>query len=365
MNSAKAMLVALALASSACAQTSVTKAPFGKLPSGDPVDVYTLTDSELTVKIINYGAHIISVQAPDRAGAKADVVLGYDSLAGYLADDGKTYMGSVVGRYGNRIAKGAFTLEGKKVQVDVNSKGQMLHGGARGFDRMNWTGKQIRGGVELKLVSKDGDMGFPGTLTAHVRYTLAGDKLRMTYSATTDKPTVINLTNHTYFNLAGSGDILSHLLTLSADRFTPVDSDLITTGQLAPVAGTPFDFRKATPIGARMNQANEQLKLAGGYDHNWVLNAPHTLMKAAAVLVDPGSGRTLKVFTTEPGVQFYTGNFLDGTMKGRAGTGYAIHSGLCLETQHYPDSPNHPDFPTTTLLPGHTYNTTTIFQFTR
>jgi aldose 1-epimerase len=264
-----------------------------------------------------------------------------------------------------RIGKGKFTLDGKKVQLDLNNNGNTLHGGTTGFDRLNWTGKQIPDGVELTLVSKDGDMGFPGTLTAHVRYTLSGDKLRIDYSATTDKPTVVNLTNHSYFNLSGhNGSILEDTLMIDADRYTPIDAGLIPAGPLAPVAGTPFDFRKPTIIGARINTVNEQLKLAGGYDHNWILNPPHTLAKPAAVLTDPGTGRVLKVFTLEPGLQFYSGNFLDGTLKGKDGTPYNKYAGLCLETQHFPDSPNRPDFPSTTLLPGHEYKTTTIFEFT-
>jgi aldose 1-epimerase len=346
------------------AQTTVTKAPFGKLPDGSAVDVYTLADPTLNIRIITFGAHVISVKAPDAHGNVADVVLGYNTLDGYLADN-KSYMGSVVGRYGNRIGKGKFTLDGKKVQLDLNNNGNTLHGGTTGFDRLNWTGKQIPDGVELTLVSKDGDMGFPGTLTAHVRYTLSGDKLRIDYSATTDKPTVVNLTNHSYFNLSGhNGSILEDTLMIDADRYTPIDAGLIPAGPLAPVAGTPFDFRKPTIIGARINTVNEQLKLAGGYDHNWILNPPHTLAKPAAVLTDPGTGRVLKVFTLEPGLQFYSGNFLDGTLKGKDGTPYNKYAGLCLETQHFPDSPNRPDFPSTTLLPGHEYKTTTIFEFT-
>lgn len=345
------------------AQTKVTQAAFGTLPDGSQADIYTLAGPALTIRITTFGAHIVSVQAPDKSGTKANVILGYDTLAGYLADT-STYMGSVVGRYGNRIGKGKFSLDGHDYQITLNNNGNMLHGGTVGFDRLNWTGKPIPNGVELTLVSKDGDQGFPGTLTAHVRYTLQGDKLHIDYTATTDKPTVINLTNHTYFNLAGQGDILSHTLMLNAAGITPVDAALITTGVIQPVAGTPFDFQQPTPIGARINTPNDQLKIAGGYDHNWVLKTPHTLAHPAAVLTDPASGRTLKVYTTEPGVQFYSGNFLDGTVKGRDGSPYNKYAGLCLETQHYPDSPNHPNFPTTTLKPGQTYRTTTIFQFT-
>jgi len=358
-------LALLLLASSLAAQTTVTKAPFGKLPDGSSVDVYTLKDPILTIRIITFGAHIISVKAPDKQGNIADVVLGYDTLDGYLADN-KTYMGSVVGRYGNRIGKGQFTLDGKKVQLDLNNNGNTLHGGTTGFDRLNWTAAEVPNGVEMTLVSKDGDMGFPGTLTAHVKYTLVNEKLRMDYSATTDKPTVVNLTQHSYFNLAGHGTILDQVLSIDALRYTPTDAGLIPTGQLAPVAGTPFDFSRNTAIGARINVPNEQLKLAGGYDHNFVLNgpAPHPLnSNPAATVTDPASGRLLIVYTSEPGIQFYSGNFLDGTFKGRDGQPYVKYSGLCLETQHYPDSPNHPDWPSTTLLPGHTYRSSTVFEF--
>ncbi|MEO6801736.1 MAG: aldose epimerase family protein [Granulicella sp.] len=356
------LFAALTLPGIAAAQTKVTHAPFGKTPSGSPVEVYTLADSSLSVRIISFGAHIISIQAPDRAGKVADVVLGYNTLDGYLADN-KTYMGSVPGRYANRIAKGTFALDGHTYHLPLNDKGNTLHGGLVGFDRLVWNGSIVDNGVELTVVSPDGDQGFPGKLTAHVRYTLVGSKLRIDYSATTDKPTVVNLTNHTYFNLAGSGNILNHVLTIDADRLTPVDATLIPTGNLTPVSGTPFDFRKSMRIGARIQAANEQLKFAGGYDHNFVLNHPGDLTHPKVVLSDPSSGRTLMVYTSQPGVQFYSGNFLDGSFKGRSGTIYSKYAGLCLETQHYPDSPNHPAFPTTTLLPGSTYRTTTIFEF--
>jgi aldose 1-epimerase len=362
-------LIALTLVAAAAplpAQTSVTKAPFGKMADGKLVDLYTLKDKSLTVKVITYGAHIISIDAPDRNGKQADVVLGYDNLdkpSGYVADT--TYMGSVVGRYGNRIDHSRFTLDGKTYNIDKNEKGyDTLHGGKVGFSRLNWTGKEIPGGVELTLVSPDGDMGFPGTLTAHVRYTLEGDKIKIAYTATTDKPTVINLTNHSYFTLARSGTVLDQILQINADKYTPVDEHSIPLGQLAPVAGTPFDFRKPTVIGSRINDNNEQLKIGHGYDHNFVLNPPHTLDHPAVILSDPKSGRVLTVYTTEPGVQVYTGNFLDGTFTGVNGEKYVKNDGICFETQHYPDSPNHPAFPTTTLNPGQTYRTTTIFQFT-
>ncbi len=358
------LLLAAPLAmTQAPAQTSVTKKPFGTLPDGSPADLYLLKDATLTIGITTYGAHIVTVQAPDRAGNKADVILGFSDLAGYLADT-KTYMGSVVGRYGNRIALASFNLDGSIYQLSPNNNGNTLHGGKVGFDRHNWSGKQIPNGVELTLISPNLDMGFPGTLTAHVRYTLVGDKLHIDYTATTDKPTVVNLTNHTYFNLAGAGDILAHTLQLDADSFTPVDAKLIPTGVIAPVAGTPFDFRQPTAIGARIDAPDDQLKIAGGYDHNFVLSTHGSLDIPAAVVTDPASGRTLKVYTTEPGVQFYAGVSLDGTAIGRSGQPYKKHAGFCLETQHYPDSPNQDNFPTTTLRPGQTYRTSTIFQFT-
>ena len=360
----KLALTLLLATTFATAQTTVTKAVYGKLPDGTTADIYTLTDSTLTVRITTWGAHITSILAPDAHGNKVDVVLGYGGLDGYLADDGKTYMGAVVGRYGNRIGGATFTLDGKTAHLSKNEPTDTLHGGKVGFDRHNWSGKQIPSGVELTIVSPDGDMGFPGTVTAHVRYTLAGDRLRMDYSATTDKPTVINLTNHSYFNLAGSGDILGHTLMIAGDKITPVDAALIPTGEFAAVAGTPFDFRSATPIGKHINDGGDQLKFGAGYDINYVLNPVHPLTKAVVSVTDPASGRVLEVYTSEPGVQFYTGNHLDGAMKSRDGKGYGLHSGFCLETQHFPDSPNHKNFPSTTLLPGHEYHSTTVFRFT-
>jgi aldose 1-epimerase len=345
------------------AQTTVTASDFGKTADGAAVTAYELKGAQLTVKIITWGAHVTSVLARDKAGNVADVVLGYGAQAGYNADDA-TYMGSVVGRYGNRIGKGRFTLDGHPYQLTLNNNGNTLHGGTPGFDRKLWTGKKVPNGVEMTLVSPDGDQGFPGTLTAHVRYTLVGDKLRMDYSATTDKTTVVNLTQHSYFNLAGGGDILGHVLKIDAAKYTAIDAGLIPTGALPPVAGTPFDFTTPTAIGARINTPDEQLKLAGGYDHNWVLTNATKTMHEAAVVVDPGSGRKLIVSTTEPGVQFYSGNFLDGTKIGRDGKPYAKYAGLCLETQHFPDSPNQPSFPSTTLKPGQTYRTSTVFEFT-
>ena len=346
-------------------QAEVTKAPFGTTKDGKAVEIYTLKDADLEVKVMTYGARIQSVMAPDRKGTKADVVLGHPDIAGYQTDK-STYFGAVVGRYGNRIAKGQFTIDGHSYQVPVNNNGQSLHGGTDGFDNRVWTAKMIPDGVEMTLVSPDGDQGYPGTLTAHVRYTLHGHDLRLDYSATTDKPTVTNLTNHAYFNLAGegSGTILNQTIQINADRYTPVDKVLIPTGDLPPVAGTPFDFRTPHAIGERIDSANDQLTIAGGYDHNWVLNGPNGTMKMAAKVVDPASGRTLTVSTTQPGVQFYTGNFLvDGAITGTGGKTYVRRGAFCLETQHFPDSPNHPAFPTTLLKPGETLHSTTVFSF--
>jgi aldose 1-epimerase len=352
----------------ATAAVSVTKADFGKLPDGRAAEVYTLKNSDLEVHVSNYGARIVVLKMKDRNGNMGDVVLGYNSVEGYVNEaqkDKKTYFGAVVGRYGNRIRAGKFTLEGHQYQVPTNNNGNALHGGPHGFDEQLWTPKQLPDGVELTLLSKDGDMGFPGNLTVHVRYTLAGPALHINYSATTDKPTVVNVTNHSYFNLGGdgSGTILDEVLMINADKYTPVDQGLIPVGGPKPVAGTPFDFTKPTPIGQRIHDNNEQLKIAGGYDHNFVLNGPNGTMKLAAKVTDPKTGRVLTVSTTQPGVQFYSGNFLDGSYTGKAGKKYEKNSGLCLETQHFPDSPNQPQFPTTELKPGQTMHSETIFAF--
>lgn len=346
----------------------VTKAGFGTLPDGKAAEVYTLKGSAVTVKITNYGARIVAIDTKDREGKDADVVLGYDSVEGYTHERqvGKeTYFGAIVGRYGNRIHAGKFTLDGKQHQVPVNNNGNALHGGTLGFSDKVWTAKELPDGVEMSLVSPDGDMGFPGQLTVHVRYTLVGDALHIHYAATTDKDTVLNLTNHSYFNLGGvgSGTILDEVLMINADKFTPTDAGLIPTGEEKPVAGTPFDFRKPTPIGARIHDDNEQLKMAGGYDQNWILNGKNGEMKLAARVMDPKTGRVLTVTTTQPGVQFYSGNFLDGTYKSPSGAPYAKNTGLCLETQHFPDSPNQPGFPTTELKAGQTMQSETVFTF--
>jgi aldose 1-epimerase len=346
------------------ARATVTKADFGKTPDGHIVEVYTLTSGQVEVRVITCGAKLISVRAPDRNGRAADVVLGYDTLPEWLAD-GKTHFGAVVGRYGNRIAKGVFTLDGHTYQIPVNNNGNALHGGTDGFDKKFWNAKRVPNGVELTLVSPDGDMGFPGTLTEKVTYTLVKNNLTIHYEETSDKSTIVNLTNHTYFNLTGDEkeDVLGHVLTLHAQAFTPTDNTQIPTGEIRSVQGTPMDFRTPHAIGERIDSDYEQTKLAHGYDHNWILDGKAGTLRQVAIVSEPKSGRTLTVMTTEPGVQFYSGNSLDGTFTGRHGKRYTKHMGLCLETQHYPDSPNHPNFPSTVLRPGQVRSSTTVFQF--
>jgi aldose 1-epimerase len=347
------------------AQGAVSKAAFGTTPDGKAVDLYTLKSEGIEASIMTYGARVVSIKTADRDGKIANVVLGYSALDGYIADK-TTYFGAVVGRYGNRIAFGKFSIDGHQYQIPTNNNANSLHGGTIGFDKLVWQARAVADGVEMTLVSKDGDQGYPGTLTAHVRYTVHHGALRIDYSMSTDKATVVNLTNHSYFNLAGDGKgtILGEELMLPSDKYTPVDAGLIPTGVLAPVEGTPFDFRKSTVIGARIHDNNEQLKIAGGYDHNWVLRGSNGELKTAARVYDAASGRVLTVTTTEPGVQFYSGNFLDGAKFGKAQEGHVKNSGLCLETQHYPDSPNHPAFPTTMLKPGEVRHSTTTFTFT-
>jgi aldose 1-epimerase len=345
-------------------EAKVTKSVFGSMPDGTKVEIYTLEEGAVKARVMTYGARLVSLDVPDRGGKVADIVLGYESLAGYTADP-KSYFGAIVGRYGNRIAHASFSLDGKRYQLPANDGTNTLHGGIKGFDKLVWQGHEIPNGVELTLVSKDGDQGFPGTLTARVRYTLEAHALKIEYFATTDKDTVLNLTNHSYFNLAGEGqgDILNHRVMIPADRYTPVDSSLIPTGELAPVAGTPLDFHQPTAIGARINDNHEQMRLAGGYDHNYVLNGKASVLQEAARVVEPASGRVLTVETSQPGLQFYSGNFLDGTLHGKHGHVFNKHAGFCLETQHFPDSPNHPTFPTSELKPGQTYHSVTVFSF--
>ncbi len=344
--------------------SEVSKQPFGKMPDGTPVELYTLKDGKIEIRIMTYGGIVQSVKVPDRKGNVTDVALGFDTLDDYVKTGNSPHFGGLIGRYANRIAGGTFILDGKTYHIPKNDGNNALHGGTVGFDKVVWKGKQIPDGVELTYVSKDGDQGFPGTLTAVVRYTLKGNELRIDYAATTDQDTVVNLTNHSYFNLKGqaAGTILQHQLKLNASRYTPVDANLIPNGVLAPVEGTPFDFRKSIVIGSRINENNEQLKLARGYDDNWVLDNDGKFAEAAEVY-EPTSGRLLEISTDQPGIQFYTGNFLDGKIKGKGGHAYQFRDGLALETQHFPDSPNHPQFPSTELKPGQHYHTVTIYKF--
>lgn len=348
------------------AKTKVTSEPFGKTPDGTPVEIFTLSDGAYEARIATYGGIVVSLKVPDRNGKPGDVVLGFDDVDGYVANfngPSDAFFGALIGRYANRIAHGSFTLDGKKYSLPLNNGENSLHGGPHGFNNVVWKAKPIANGVELSYLSKDGEAGYPGNLSATVRYTLVKGDLRIEYSATTDKNTVVNLTNHSYFNLAAQGDILNHQLTLHASRFTPVDAGLIPTGELKPVESTPFDFRKPTAVGARISASDEQLHLGRGYDHNWVLDSGGGKLSEAAEVYDPSSGRVLKVLTDQPGIQFYSGNFLDGSIKGKGGKPDVLHAALCLETQHFPDSPNHPDFPTTELKPGERYHTLTVYSF--
>ncbi|BDI32355.1 aldose 1-epimerase [Capsulimonas corticalis] len=365
-----ALVAALAGGACAASRDTITQKSFGTAPGGKAVSLYTLTNKNgVQVTITNYGGILTSVKTPDRRGNFGDIALGFDSVSGYVKNPGP-YFGALVGRYANRIAKGRFTLDGKTYQLAVNNGVNHLHGGKIGFDKKIWTAKPLHraGGVglALTLVSPDGDENFPGALTVKAVYTLSDDNaLKIDYTATTSKDTIVNLTNHSYWNLngAGNGDILGQTMMLNADRYTPIDKTSIPLGPLARVAGTPFDFRKATPIGARIDKDNQQLKNGAGYDHNFVLNQPGHQMILAARAYSPQSGRVLSVFTDQPGIQLYTGNFLDGTFSGKGGKVYKKHYGFALETQHYPDSPNQPKYPTTKLKPGQVYRYTTIFKF--
>ena len=352
----------------------VSQVRFGTLPDGQTVDAYTLRNAHgVEVRAITYGGIITSLKVPDRQGALADVVLGFNSLDGYLSDH--PFFGAIIGRYGNRIGKGRFSLDGTEYSLATNNGPNHLHGGPKGFDKRLWTAAPLDGkaGVAFTRTSADGEEGYPGTLSVRVTYELTdSNELIVDYHATTDKATPLNLTQHSYFNLAGegSGDILGHQLTLNADRYTPVDGTLIPTGELAPVDGTPFDFRQPAAIGARIDADHPQLKNGQGYDHNWVLNRPADAagtsagsLVLAAKAAEPASGRWLEVRTTEPGIQFYAGNFLDGKITGKSGRAYGRRSGFCLETQHFPDSPNKPNFPSTILRPGQEYRSRTVFTF--
>ena len=342
--------------------------PFGKSPEGKTIDLFTLrNDKGMEVSVIDWGATIVSIKVPDAAGHFDDVVLGYDNAEDYVK--GTAFFGAVAGRYANRIGKSRFMLDGHEYHVTPNEGANSLHGGKRGFDKRVWSVVQADDHtLELRYVSQDGEEGYPGTLTATVRYTLTPyNELRVHYTATTDKDTVLNLTNHSYFNLAGAGNgnILDEDIQINADRFTVVGPGFIPTGELRSVEGTPLDFRKPMKIGARIDSDYQQLRVGShpGYDHNWVLNKKDDALTLAARVHDPKTGRVLEVLTTQPGLQFYTGNFLDGTAKGKGGKVYSYRSGLCLETQHFPDSPNQPGFPSAELKPGETFDSTTVFKF--
>jgi aldose 1-epimerase len=346
----------------------MTTQEFGKLPDGRPVTLYTLTNSAgVSVNIITYGATVTGMMVPDKNGKLEDVILGYDSIQGYIHD--RSYFGVIAGRYGNRIGKGKFSIDGKEYQVTVNDGENHLHGGRFGFNKKLWTAKVLSDkaepSLEMTLVSPDGEEGYPGTVTLTVVYTLtAKNELKIDYTGTTDKPTVLNPTNHSYFNLSGSfnNTILDHLLTLESDTMTPVAKGLITTGEMVSVANTPMDFRTPTAISTHINDQNDQLKLGGGYDHNWVIRNYDKKVRKAAELYEPKSGRLMTMFTDQPGVQFYSGNFLNGSAKGK-GVAYKLRTGLCLEAQGYPDTPNKPQWPSVTLRPGEVYHQTTIYQF--
>ncbi len=341
---------------------AILEEEFGRLPDGEKVTRYTLRNGDSEVSILDYGGIVTAIKVPDRNGTPGDVVLGFDNLDGYLGTH--PYFGALIGRYGNRIGGGRFRLDGKEYKLAKNNGPNALHGGTKGFDKVLWKAERLPGdnpAIRLTYISKDGEEGYPGTLTATVTYTLEKDNaLRIDYK---DKTTVANLTNHTYFNLKGSGDILGHEIEILADRYTPVNPTLIPTGVLAPVKGTPFDFTTRKAIGKEIDAKNPQIKNGGGYDHNFVLNSGGGTLAKAAQVWEPTTGRTMEVLTTEPGVQFYTGNFLDGSLTGKNGQLYAKRSALCLETQHFPDSPNQQKFPSTVLKPGEEYRSTTVYRF--
>jgi aldose 1-epimerase len=346
---------------------TISEAPFGTAPDGTPVKLFTLRNGNgVEARIMSYGGTVVSLKVPDKNGQMGDVVLGYDDLQGYIQNS--PYFGCLVGRYGNRIANGKFSLNGVTYTLATNNGPNHLHGGLKGFDKVVWRGRVYESAVgpalELVYVSTDGEEGYPGNLTVKAVYTVtAKNELRLDFTAITDKDTVVNLTHHSYFNLAGKGDVLGHEVYINSDKFTPVSETLIPTGELRAVAGTPFDFRKPTTIGARINQDEQQLKFGNGYDHNWVVNKKAGELALVARVFEPTSGRVMEVLSTEPATQFYTGNFLDGTITGKGGWVYQIRNGFCFEPQHYPDSPNQPAFPTTVLKPGQTYHNTIIYKF--
>ena len=347
----------------------IKKEPFGKTKDGQAVDLYTFSNaSGMEVRAMTYGGIILSIKVPDRNGKFDDVTLGFDSLEPYLANS--TYFGALIGRYGNRIGKARFKLDGKEYKLAVNNGPNALHGGLKGFDKVIWQAESFDKpegvGVVFRYTSPDGEEGYPGTLQVLVTYTLTDkNELTLDYHATTDKATPVNLTNHAYFNLAGPGvrDILDHQMMINADNTTPVDITLIPTGEIKSVEGTPFDFRKPTAIGARIDANDQQIKYGPGYDHNFVLNRKGEGLSLAARVVEPTTGRVMEVSTTEPAVQFYTGNFLDGTLTGKGGHVYKRRYAFCLETQHFPDSPNKPSFPSTIVKPGETYTSKTVYAF--
>ena len=340
----------------------VTQQMFGTMPGGWGITLYALRSPEMEVTLLSYGARLHKLRVPDRNGNLADVITGFNTLEEYLRD--RTHAGGAIGRFGNRIAQGQFSLDGVAYQLPRNNGENSLHGGPEGFDTRVWGSRAVPNGVEFLLTSPDGHMGYPGKLTTRITYTLVGASLRIHYAAETDAPTIVNMTNHSYFNLRGegTGEILDHIVQINANAYTPVDATLIPTGELASVDGTPFDFRQPHTIGERIESGHPQLKLGRGYDHNFVLNAPGT-MRQAAVVTEPASGRVLTVETDSPGMQFYSGNFLDGSHIGKSGKPYALRGGFCLETQEFPDSPNHANFPSVRLNPGETYERTTVFTF--
>ena len=341
----------------------VSSEPYGVTPAGDQVLIFSLSNNQrMEVKIINYGGIIVAVKVPDRFGNLADVVLGHDALEGYL--NRSRYFGALIGRYANRIGRGRFPLNGVEYHLATNNGKNHLHGGNKGFDKVIWTATEINDGIELSYASRDGEQGYPGNVKVRVRYVLtARNELRIEYAAEADRDTIINLTNHSYFNLAGTGTILDHQVQINADAFTPVDEALIPTGEISAVNGTPMDFTSAIAIGSRIDNDYEQLRHAGGYDHNFVLRSGNEEFRTAAKVYEPNTGRMLEVLTTQPGMQFYSGNFLDGSIVGKQGRVYLKHSGCCLEPQHFPDSPNHPNFPSTVLRPGEQYRHATVFKF--